>query len=366
MKTTLSATAILTAVLAAGCTGQPAPPDAAPATSAAAVPKDPGNQVRFLDAATADRVRRMTITLPAWPDQGLRPYCPAGRYTFTDGEAPTGGSEEPPGRGPWTYLVLFKGLRGIFANVDGQPGDEIVFPIGCGDIENVFHLLVIQPDGNRMKALGYVGNRTQIPAHDRFYPQGGDLVVEVNSDEMHQGIEQRRRFHWQGSRFAQVGGPTSFPTSTDVREADLRNGSIGLTDLTREPGTNANFGASLSFVDGVSGMWAFRSEEFVHPGADFLLGAVSTGQLAEPADFQASDALVTLTCRWDDGGVDHFVYKVSGVSAGGVVVRAGVDGVTGIVSHRIVDGLAEVTVTTAVGQEIRRYRSNGYVFAREN
>jgi hypothetical protein len=108
-------------------------------------------------------------------------------------------------------------------------------------------------------------------------------------------------------------------------------------------------------------MWAYRSEEFAHSGADFLLGEVSTGHLDEPADFQNSDALVTLTCRWDDDEIDYFVHRVTG----GVDVRTGVDGVTGIVSHRIDNGLADVTVTTAAGQEARRYRSDGFVFTRE-
>jgi hypothetical protein len=331
------------------------------------VPADAGNRVTFLDAATAERMRGMTITLPPWPDESLRRYCPAGRFTFVDGQAPTGGSQEPPGRGPWTYRVLYKGLRGVQTDVDGRPGEEIVFPMGCGDIENVFRLLVIQPDGPRMRAVGYVGSGLFIPGHDRYFGQDGDLVVEVNPDPLDQTGEQRRRYRWQGSRFVQVAGPTSFPPDTGIRLDELRNGSFAMYDITREPGSRDNFSVGLSFVDGVSGMWPYHSEEFSHPGAGFLLDAVSTGRLAEPDEIgrHAGDALVTLTCRWDDGGVDQFVYRVTSTGTANVVVRVGVDGVSGIVSHRIVDGLAEVTVTTATGQETRRYRSTGYVFIRE-
>ena len=329
---------------------------------------DPGNEVTFLDAATAARLRGMTITLPPWPDESLRPYCPAGRFRFVDGKAPTGGPEQPPGRGPWTYLVLFKGLRGIMANVDGRLGDEIVFPMGCGDIENVFRLLVVKSDGGQLRALGYVADSRHMPGHDRYFAQGGDLVVEVSSDPMSQSPEQRRRYRWQGSRFVQVGGPASFPPAGDIDFADLRNGSFVMFDLSREPDGQGNFSAALSFVDGVSGLWPYRSEEFTHPGADFVLGAMSTGRLTEPDDIprHGADALVTLTCRWDDGRVDRFVYRVSATGIANAVVRTGADGVTGVVSHRIVDGLAEVTVTTAAGQEIRRYRSTGYVFIREH
>ena len=366
--------------LVAGC-ATPAPNPAAPGpvaptTSAPsappsipAVPTDAGNRVTFVDAATADRMRRMTITLPPWPDEPLRPHCPGGRYTFVDGEAPTRGSEVPPGRGPWTYLVLYKGLRGIKANVDGRPGDEILFPMGCGDIENVFRLLIIQPDGDRMRALGYLGDSRFVARHDRFFGHDGDLMLEVTADSVDQRGEQRRRYRWQGSRFVQVGGPTSFPPlEAGIRLDALRDASFTLDDLTRTPGSRDNFGIGLSFVDGVSGIWPYHSQEFSHPGADFLLGATSLGQLTEPDDMvrHAGDALVTLTCQWDDGGVDQFVYRVASTGAANAVLRVGVDGVTGIVSHRIVDGLAEVTVTTAAGPEVRRYRSTGYVFTREN
>src|SRR5262245_36339640 len=37
---------------------------------------------------------------------------------------------------------------------------------------------------------------------------------------------------------------------------------------------------------------------------------------------------------------------------------------SGIVSHRITGGLAEVTVETATGQEVRTHRSNGDTFTR--
>ena len=47
------------------------------------------------------------------------------------------------------------------------------------------------------------------------------------------------------------------------------------------------------------------------------------------------------------------------------MVVAGEDGVTRIVSHRIVDGLAEVVVATASGEQTRRYRTgDGFTWQR--
>jgi hypothetical protein len=338
------------------------------------VPRDVANDVRFLPQDTVDRVRAMTIRLPAWPNVALRKYCPAGRYTFTDGQVPTGAALSPVPRHPWTYSVSHRGGRGILADLDGRPGDEIVLEIACMEEEADPRLLVIQPDGAGMKALGYIADDGSVPAFDRFYPAGGDLIVEGLNSLIDARTEQRRRYRWNGSRFRQVGGPTSFPDSdmTDVRTVDLRNASfdVALPHDPRRPDPLNSFGAFLSFADGRSGLWPYRGDDYPHQGADIVLGQVTNGLINMQANLYdpgnhgpRASALVTATARWDNGLVSQYLYRVTTGEPVVCIVATGMDVVAAIRSHRIVDGVAEVTVTTTAGHdETRRYHDsrNGY------
>jgi hypothetical protein len=190
---------------------------------------------------------------------------------------------------------------------------------------------------------------------DRFYPQSGQLVVEAIDEPTAPGAEQRRWYKWNGSRFVQSGGPASFPPGGrgDIRNVDLRNSYIPLfSDSAAGPPCG---GGMLTFVDGLSGAW---------PSATFELGEVSTGLLDEPGEFaDAGDALVTVTCSRHAASSATWVLWLSASASG--VLRVGDDGVTGIVSHRIVDGLAEIVVQTQAGRKVWHYSSDGYTLSRQ-
>jgi hypothetical protein len=330
----------------------PTPPPSSSTGPAADV--EVGNRVRFLDQEMTQTLRSMTITLPAWPGAAAG-MCRSGRHTFRDGTASTGGGGEA-----WEYRILHKGLRGIFVNVDGEPGDEILAQLGCGRAvagELSFELLALKVGGGGLRALGYVTG-ADVPGFDRFFPDGDDLVVEVQEADMVASVEQRRRYRYDGTRFVQVGGPTSFP---DEIPADLAWIRVGATGDTSDAHTRCGSGGMLSFVDGRSGVWEYREGGNVIASAEFTLGAISRGALDEPIGAEQADTLVTLTCRAGER-TDQWVHRVDGEP----VVAVGVDGVTGIVSHRITGGLAEVTVETTGGQEVRTYRSNGVSFTRES
>jgi hypothetical protein len=316
---------------------------------------DQGNQVRFLDDQTAERVRNMTVQLPAWPDSDL---CPAGEYAFTDGQATIG---EDPGGYPWNYAVLVGGQRGIFADLDGEDGDEILVPLGCGLGELRFSLLALKPLGAGFETMGYVIVASdEVGDPDRFFPDGDEIVVEVREPYIDAEFEQRRRYRWQDSQFVQVGGPTEMPAdTTDLTSVDLRNWSFSV-DVEGES-TPCGTGGTLSFVNGGSGVWSYESEEdgVAFSAAEYLMYGVSSGSLE--VDGSASPAvLVTLTCSRADGHAETCVHEVHGRP----VVRVGDEGITAIVSHRIVDGLAEVTVETADGEQTRRYRTDGLFWER--
>jgi hypothetical protein len=362
-----------TVVLQPFAASRPAPGDpspAAPSPTPSSVPSpspslgpgpatghEIGNDVRFLDQETAQTLRSMTITLPPWPDAAAG-TCMPGQYTFRDGTASTG-----EGGDPWQYRVLHKGLRGIFADIHSEPGDEILIPLGCGPAvagELSFELLAIRVGEGGPRALGYVTG-ADVPGFDRFFPDGDDLVVEVQDADLVPNVEQRRRYRFDGTRFVQVGGPTSFPARIDEIPADLAWLQVGATGDTSDPHTRCGSGGMLSFVDGRSGVWEYREEPAVIASAEFMLGAISRGALEEPFGAQRAAVLVTLTCRAGER-TDQWVHRVGGEP----FVAVGVDGVTGIVSHRITNGLAEVTVETATRREVRTYRSNGVSFTRES
>ena len=46
------------------------------------------------------------------------------------------------------------------------------------------------------------------------------------------------------------------------------------------------------------------------------------------------------------------------------MLKVGEAGVTGVVSHRITGGLAEVVVQTQAGRQVWRFSSNGYTMTR--
>ena len=316
--------------------------------------RDLANEVRFLTEPKIAQLRDSTIVLPSWPTTS--PGCPAGTFTFADGTVPTGAGD-PIGR-PLNYLLLFRASLGIYANLDGVAGDEMVVPLACGLTEVDYQLLVLKDSKDGLHALGYIPG---LAAFDRFYPYGSGLVVEVLDDSHSTVAEQRRRYGWNGSRFVQTHGPVSFPAdlSPDVRQIDLRQSYLRIEQCG---------GGMLSFLDGVSGTWRFADRDFpggdTHPATNFELAEISTGLLHEPAEFaEQGDALVTVACKPEGGSPTVWVVKVSAAKAI-AVLKVGQDGVTRVVSHRIIDGLAEVTVQTQAGQRIWRYTSNGQTLTR--
>ena len=331
----------------AGQTGQqPGQPNQPPAATRA----DLANQVRFLPEEKTTQLRDATITLPPWPVPSQA--CVAGTFTFRDGKAPTG-VPDPIGR-PFDYLMLLGASQGIYANLDGTPGDEMVVPIACGFTEVTYQLLVLEDDRDGPHAVGYLPG---LPAFDRFYPYETGLVVEILNGPFDTVAEQRRRYGWNGTRFLQTHGPGAFPADLfpDPRRTDLRQSYFRIDQCG---------GGMLSFLDGVSGTWPHADRDNpgdTHPATRFELGEISTGLLNEPPEPAGrGDALVTVTCKPDGRPHETWVVKVSAAQAV-PVLKVGVDGVDGVVSHRITGaGLAEVVVKTQTRQQIWHYRSDGH------
>lgn len=322
-----------------------APPEAMPPPGQTSPTRaDLANQVRFLGQQKNTQLRDATIVLPPWPT-GTQ-ACPAGTYTFHDGKTPTG-ERDLIGR-PYDYMILFRDSLGIYANLDGKPGDEIVVPMACGFTEVTYQLLVLKDDPDGLRGLGYL---PALPGFDRFYPYDTGLVVEVLNDPLDTIAEQRRRYGWDGTKFVLTHGPAAFPAdlTPDVRRIDLRQSYFHLDQCG---------GGMLSFLDGVSGTWPTD-----HPATRIELGEISTGLLNEPPAYAAGDALVTVTCKPVGQPWETWVVKVSAAKAV-PVLKVGDAGVTAVVSHRITGGTAEVVVRIQARQQVWRYTSNGTTLTR--
>ncbi len=327
------------AVVLSACVTTPSAPSPgasspAPAGSTAA---DPAANVKFLDDGTVARLRAMTIDLPAFPITALN--CPAGRFTFKDGRVSF--------KQDWYYIVLHKGKKGIFANVDGQPGDEILLTLHCGPTEVSPGLLVVKQTEGTFTALGYVPGLAHF---DRFYALDGDLVAEAHDSES-TTQEQRWRFHWNGTAFAPV--PANLPFAKGdyyPAEGDLRESSFSVFGGQKKDPCDT--GGTLSFVDGRSGIWEYREEGITLAAASFQITSVAYGQLDEPAPLNLHrDAIAVLTCTTPEGKQEQWVYAINGPEAKRLLQ------LSGPATVRIEAGLAVVETDG----KVRKFRSVGYM-----
>lgn len=142
--------------------------------------------------------KHVTLVLPPNPDD---PNCPTGRTT-TDGDWTTV-------RGKQFYI----GRALAVGDLTGDGSDEAVMNASCttgeGSGDGSGQLLVVTWRGGVWTGLGYVG------------PRGNDYpAAQINGQRLTATIQQRygqteqnRTYRWNGQRFIQVAGPTTFPST---------------------------------------------------------------------------------------------------------------------------------------------------------
>lgn len=146
-----------------------------------------------------------TVVLPATRDDN---DCPVGRITTRGGSWPEAGGH---GRGS---------IRGSYAEgaatlgeLDGEPRTEAVVYITClaagGDSgDSSGQLLVVTQRGNDLVGLGYVGPLAQVYGPLRIT----DRRLAVTVTQKYSDTSQQRTYRWNGTRFVQVAGPSTFPS----------------------------------------------------------------------------------------------------------------------------------------------------------
>ncbi|GAB7046754.1 hypothetical protein [Catenuloplanes indicus] len=165
-----------------------------------------------IDEAT---LKESTLTLPAWTNTAAD-FCPAGEYTFTDGQAPTKD----------TMTVDIEDVAYVDIDADGseetvamlvcyigQAGEYQVIAFdrdGTGPIETVGTVvmakLMDEPDGSivNMDGIRADGNAVAVRVGDRYVCCGGDPDL-INW--------QWRSYGFSNGAFTQVSGDREFPPS---------------------------------------------------------------------------------------------------------------------------------------------------------
>ncbi|GAA1619176.1 hypothetical protein ACFQY4_44860 [Catellatospora bangladeshensis] len=177
-------------------------PSALPSPAIATSPPPPGSELHGLEDATLDLpVRKVG-----------REHCPSGRVKFRDGKA-----------GEYTRIADV-----ISVDIDGDGVFEEVALITCRSGEGAFgQVIALRPSGSgRFDTIGVVieiepsvgAGSQRIENVKRIKPgKPGEILVEVGNHETTytdenrlKGVFQWRGYRWNGTKFAQSSGPTTF------------------------------------------------------------------------------------------------------------------------------------------------------------
>lgn len=207
-------------------------PDAAPSSQAPSpsesppspAPTTPGRAITDTDWPNA------TITMGPSPDNE---YCPAGPVRFHRGEATFGG------RDVW----MWKNAEPSYGDLDGDGAPEAVLPLACAPAEGgddwSGNLVVVALQRAELTVLGYAGPLGA--RYSSYRVADGRLVTQVRPMHDAWAPEQRRAYEWNGTRFRQVAGYTTF--------LDLRNAEVAMDPV---PDGDACPGGTVRFRDGAA------------------------------------------------------------------------------------------------------------------
>ncbi|GIJ73367.1 hypothetical protein [Virgisporangium ochraceum] len=173
-----------------------------PSATATAASADPG---------TAPDLGDSVLQVPAWP-AGIDSSCPSGQVRFSGGRAMRDGM----------FISMKLGGDPVPVDVDRDGRNEAVARIDCGIYTQVV-VFSRTPDG----AVTTVGRilATHVEGSDvqqiwRVEPVGPLTIrVDVGDVAGPEAQHQWRTYAWDGQRFVQSGGPTSFsgtPNTTDL------------------------------------------------------------------------------------------------------------------------------------------------------
>jgi hypothetical protein len=183
-------------------------------------------------------LKNATLDIPAWPADNLTGVH--GRLTFVNGDV----LSPPDATFPFErHIIIFNVMYG---DVDRDGAQETVAVIGCVVQGGSEQLVAFDRDrdGN-LVTLGTVvattGDVRTIDSTTVRVRNDSTIAVKVGDYQRCCGDEtpmlwQTREYRWNGDRFRQVSGPTSFPVNPSVTETGATVGELVFgpaTDGTR-------------------------------------------------------------------------------------------------------------------------------------
>jgi hypothetical protein len=212
MRIPVTAAVVLSlAVLPVGCTpvagpiAFPAPsPSDSQAPTVLAVGASTGSTPTPVDVRRVDWASA-TIRMPELRDDE---DCPVGSVTLAKGRWAESGSQ-----GPGSISGSYTDGPPTYGDLDGDGRAEAVVYVSCwaagGDSgDSSGQLLVVSGRSGALAGMGYVGPLAQVYGALRI--SAGRLAVTVT--QKYTDVRQKRTYQWDGRRFAQVAGPTAFPS----------------------------------------------------------------------------------------------------------------------------------------------------------
>ncbi|MEV8515064.1 hypothetical protein [Dactylosporangium sp. NPDC051484] len=233
--TALAALAVAVPVAAyAAVTGDPHGPPAVtgnspsdPPSPTFSDPAPPGPSVapsNVVSAAPDGRIskadlRNATLNIPAWP-KGFDEICPTGKVKFSAGKAGTNGLEA---------------LQGdpVYVDVDHDGAQETVILVSCSPQGSDYQVVALDRDTTgKIVTLGKVVGSAGNTGTERLdimtiwaIAAGDNGQVRVDVGEyrpccsMAQASQhQWRTYGWNGNRFTQTGGPTTFLPNSNITD----------------------------------------------------------------------------------------------------------------------------------------------------
>jgi hypothetical protein len=165
-----------------------------------------------------------TVSVPSWGTADSA--CATGTVTMTNGQYYRG-----PGKPPVNVL------SSVTTDVDGDGTAEYVAHLSCGEgPEGPAHQIVaFRRSGALLQPIGRViGTQDGLAMMDTVEARpGGQIAVQVTAEYSDGGEQyvpnQWRVYAWQGGRFRQVAGPTSFPADPPAAVLSVTSSALTFT-----------------------------------------------------------------------------------------------------------------------------------------
>ncbi|MET7403928.1 hypothetical protein ABZS66_61750, partial [Dactylosporangium sp. NPDC005572] len=220
----------------------------ASATATATVPSSPPAPVDNRIPRT--ELDEATLDLPDWASDAVATGCVSGPVRFSGGLHVIQDSTD------------IRQEQTVYTDVDGDGGQETVIRFSCGDLLTTFQVVAFARAGDGgIRTLGQVVRQTgavkticglRAGTGGAVEAQVGDYVTPQRCFEPGLHVQfQWRAYSWDGTRFRQSGGPSSFPVNPKV--TDL---AVTATDLVFQRGEGGTYAGSMTVT--VRNEGAFR------------------------------------------------------------------------------------------------------------